>query len=87
MIDCSHANSAKDFRRQVEVARELGARVAAGDADVGALMIESHLVEGRQSMDARLRYGQSVTDACLGWDDTAGALEGLAGAVRAGRTR
>ena len=85
MIDCSHANSAKDFRRQVEVAREIGARVAAGDADVGALMVESHLVEGRQSMDAELRYGQSVTDACLGWDDTANVLGELAAAVRARR--
>ena len=85
MVDCSHANSGKDFRRQADVARDVAARVAGGEDDVGALMIESHLVEGRQSMDGELRYGQSITDACLGWDDTVGVLEELAGAVRARR--
>ena len=82
MIDCSHANSGKDFRRQVAVAAGVAERVAAGDADVGGLMIESHLVEGRQPMDPPLGYGQSITDACLGWDDTVRVLDGLVRAVR-----
>ncbi len=84
MIDCSHANSGKDFHRQVEVAAGIADRVAAGDTDIGGVMLESHLVEGRQAMEVPLEYGQSITDACLGWDDTVGVLERLARAVREG---
>ena len=82
MVDCSHANSAKDFRRQAEVAASLAERIAGGDRAIGALMIESHLVEGRQSIGGELEYGRSVTDACLGWSDTERVLEELACAVR-----
>jgi len=87
MVDCSHGNSGKDPRRQIDVARELGVRRAGGDAAVFGVMLESHLVEGRQAPGPRatLRFGQSVTDACLGWDDTEAVLDGLAGAVRMGR--
>ncbi len=88
MIDCSHGNSGKDHARQPAVARDVAAQVADGSAHVFGLMLESHLVGGRQ--DARpghpLVYGQSITDACLGWDDTAPLLEELAKAVRARRS-
>src|SRR5262245_41844548 len=88
MIDCSHGNSGKDHTRQPAVARDIAAQVAEGSPHVFGIMIESHLVGGRQ--DARpgepLTYGQSITDACLGWDDTVPVLEELAKAVRARRT-
>jgi len=84
MVDCSHGNSGKDFRRQPEVARAVAAQVAAGSADIMGVMIESHLVEGRQDLTAGQppRYGQSITDACLSWDATVPVLEALAAAVR-----
>jgi len=84
MIDCSHGNSQKDFRRQPDVARAVAAQVAAGSAAIIGVMIESHLVEGRQDLQPgrSLTYGQSVTDACLGWEATAPLLEELAAAVR-----
>jgi 3-deoxy-7-phosphoheptulonate synthase len=88
MIDCSHGNSGKDHTRQPAVARDVAAQVAEGSPYVFGVMIESHLVGGRQ--DARpggpLTYGQSITDACLGWDDTVPVLEDLAKAVRARRS-
>ena len=84
MIDCSHANSAKQPRRQIEVAAELGARIAAGERRILGVMVESHLEEGRQDLVAGqpLRHGVSITDACLGFDDSAALLRGLAQAVR-----
>ena len=90
MVDCSHANSAKDHTRQPAVAADIGARVAGGDHSVFGLMIESHLVGGRQDLTSgggveELAYGQSITDACVGWEDTVPILEGLAAAVRARR--
>jgi len=83
MIDCSHANSAKDFRRQSGVARSVVERLANEAAVVGGLMIESHLVEGRQSIGdpAGRVYGQSVTDGCIGWDETVATLQAVADAV------
>lgn len=81
MIDFSHANSEKQHRRQINVAQAVGAQIAAGDARIMGVMIESHLVEGRQDLGGELRYGQSVTDACIGWDDTVAVLRELAGAV------
>src|SRR5207248_5628728 len=83
MVDASHGNSSKDYRRQREVVADVGRQIADGERRVFGLMIESHLLEGRQELgDGRnLTYGQSVTDACLGWDDTVQLLDCLAGAV------
>ncbi|MDM4764126.1 3-deoxy-7-phosphoheptulonate synthase [Galbitalea sp. SE-J8] len=81
VVDASHANSGKSWERQVEVVRELADQVAAGDPIAG-VMIESFLVEGRQELDAvPLVVGRSVTDACIGWADTATLLGELAAAV------
>jgi 3-deoxy-7-phosphoheptulonate synthase len=87
MIDCSHGNSRKDFRAQPSVARAVGEQVAAGERAIIGLMVESHLVQGRQDLTPGqpLMYGRSITDACLGWDDTVPVLEELAAAVRARR--
>lgn len=88
VIDCSHGNSSKDYRRQPAVAAEVAAQVAAGSTVPCGLMLESHLVEGRQELAdgaAGLVYGQSVTDACIGWDTTVEVLDLLAQAVRTRR--
>src|SRR5688500_14098042 len=89
MIDLSHANSAKDYRRQAEVAADIGRQISGGERRVVGVMVESHLQEGRQELEAGkpLAFGQSITDACLGWDDSVKLLEGLAQAVRARRKR
>ena len=78
MVDCSHGNSEKDARRQIDVANALMAHLKA--SPVRALMIESHLVAGRQ--DTPVTYGQSITDACLGFEDTETLLNRLADAIR-----
>ena len=87
MIDCSHANSQKDHTRQPAVCRDVAAQVARGEKRILGLMIESSLVAGSQKMvkGKPLTYGQSITDACIGWDETAGLLKELATAVNAGR--
>jgi 3-deoxy-7-phosphoheptulonate synthase len=87
MIDCSHANSRKDPSRQVGVARSVAEQLAAGDRRIMGVMLESHLVAGRQDAEEgrELTYGQSITDACMGWDDSEQVLEDLAAAVRARR--
>ena len=84
MVDCSHANSAKQHRRQIDVAADVSARVAAGDVVILGVMIESHLYEGRQDLipGRPLKPGVSITDACIGWDDTVPVLRQLARAVR-----
>lgn len=85
VIDCSHANSSKDYARQPAVAADIAQQIAAGSPSICGLMLESHLVEGRQDIvNGRqgLRYGQSVTDGCIGWDSTVAVLEQLADAVR-----
>lgn len=84
MIDCSHANAAKQHRRQIEVAAAIGQQIAAGNRRIVGAMVESHLVEGRQDLKPGndLVYGQSITDACLGWDDSVALLESLAEKVR-----
>ncbi|MBI1196577.1 MAG: 3-deoxy-7-phosphoheptulonate synthase [Phenylobacterium sp.] len=87
VIDASHANSGKDHRRQPGVVADIAAQIAGGERRIAGVMVESHLVEGRQDHVAgrALTYGQSITDACIGWDDTVAALETLAGAVKARR--
>jgi 3-deoxy-7-phosphoheptulonate synthase len=87
MIDTSHSNSEKDYRKQVSVARAVAAQIAEGDERIMGVMIESHLKEGRQDLSAgnELIYGQSITDACIGWEDTVSLLDELAQAVRARR--
>ena len=94
MVDCSHGNSSKDYARQPLVAAYIAEQVAAGERAIQGVMIEGHLVGGRQNLPPAghsptqpLVYGQSVTDACLGWDDTVPVLEGLARAVAARRAR
>ena len=89
MVDFSHANSAKRHERQRDVCRDVAGQIAAGEDAVMGVMIESHLVAGRQDVveGQPLVYGQSITDACIGWDDTVEMLEELARAVTARRTR
>jgi 3-deoxy-7-phosphoheptulonate synthase len=84
MIDFSHANSRKEFKRQIEVCEDVSAQLCAGEEGIMGVMIESNLFEGAQDLGdgTGLVYGQSVTDACLGWGDTVDCLEGLADAVR-----
>ena len=85
MIDCSHGNSMKDYRNQPMVARNVAAQIAAGCKVITSVMIESNLVEGNQKLVndlSGLTRGQSVTDACIGWDDTVETLDCLAAAVR-----
>jgi 3-deoxy-7-phosphoheptulonate synthase len=86
MIDCSHANSRKLHLRQKYVCRDICAQLQDGDKRIMGVMIESNLVEGAQSPTAEpLTRGQSVTDACLSWDDSAPLLDNLAAAVQARR--
>jgi len=89
MVDCSHANSAKQHRRQIEVGADVSAQVAAGSRRIVGVMIESHLHEGRQDLKpgVALQPGVSITDACIGWDDTVPLLRRLADAVRQRRAR
>jgi 3-deoxy-7-phosphoheptulonate synthase len=87
MIDTSHGNSEKDHRRQPLVAHDIAAQVAQGESGIFGVMMESFLVDGRQTLRAGtpLVYGQSITDACIGWEMTVPVLEELAEAVRARR--
>jgi 3-deoxy-7-phosphoheptulonate synthase len=87
MIDTSHGNSEKDYRRQPLVAREIAAQVAQGERGIIGVLMESFLVDGRQDLrdPAQLVYGQSITDACMGWEMTVPVLRELAAAVRARR--
>ncbi len=93
MVDCSHANSEKRFERQLNVARDIAAQVAGGSRRIFGAMIESHLQAGSQKFSpgkddpAKLERGKSITDACLGWDDSAAALAILSEAVTARRGR
>ncbi|OAJ93396.1 3-deoxy-7-phosphoheptulonate synthase AroG [Vibrio bivalvicida] len=87
MIDFSHANSSKQYLRQMVVAEDVAGQLAGGEQAIFGVMIESHLVEGRQDLvDGQApTYGQSITDACIGWDDTEKVLRQLADAVEARR--
>ena len=80
MVDFSHANSRKDYTRQMEVARDVAAQLQTGEQNIMGIMVESHLVEGRQ--DQPETYGQSITDACIGWDTTEELLALMAEANR-----
>ena len=87
MIDCSHANSSKQYRHQIDVAKNVAAQLADGSRAVVGVMVESNLEEGRQELQPGkpLKFGQSITDACLGWEDSIAVLEALAQAVRTRR--
>jgi 3-deoxy-7-phosphoheptulonate synthase len=87
MIDCSHANSNKDHTRQGLVCRNVAAQIAAGDRRILGVMLESNLVAGAQTLvpGKPLVYGQSITDACIDWDETHGLLKELAAAVHSAR--
>jgi len=88
MIDASHGNSGKRHENQIRVCAEIGKEIGDGDARIVGVMVESHLVAGRQdhTIGKTLVYGQSVTDACLGWDDSVAVLETLSAAVTHRRT-
>ena len=89
MIDCSHGNSGKDPAAQVKVGSDVAAQIAAGDERIFGIMIESHLKAGRQDLlpGKPLVYGQSITDACVGWEETRVLIDALASAVRQRRLR
>ncbi len=89
MIDFSHANSGKDYRKQALVCRDVAGQIAAGDRRIIGAMIESNLVSGAQKLvpGQPLVYGQSITDACIDWKETYELLKELSAAVRARRTR
>ncbi len=92
MIDASHANSRKSHENQAAVVGEVANQIAAGDSRIVGIMIESQLVAGRQELRAGARledltYGQSVTDGCIGWEDSVASLETLAAAVRERRIK
>lgn len=87
MIDFSHANSSKQFKKQMEVCEDVCGQLAGGEEAIMGVMVESNLIEGNQSLDTGepLVYGQSVTDACIGWEDTETLLRSLANAVKTRR--
>jgi len=91
MVDCSHANSSKKHERQIDVAKDIAAQISGGSRQVFGVMVESHLKDGAQKFTpgqhdvASLTYGQSITDACIGWDDSEGVLQVLSDAVKARR--
>jgi 3-deoxy-7-phosphoheptulonate synthase len=91
MVDCSHANSSKQHQRQVEVAKDIADQIAAGSRSIFGLMVESHLQPGAQKFSpgkdkvGDLEYGKSITDACLGWEDSTQVLSLLSQAVKARR--
>jgi len=89
MVDFSHANSRKQHRLQIEVAADVAAQMAEGEERIIGVMVESHLKEGRQDLKpgCALEYGMSITDACIGWDDSVGVLDTLAEGVRQRRIK
>jgi len=88
MVDCSHANSSKQHQKQIDVAQEIARQIAGGSRSVFGVMVESHLAAGAQKFTpgvdtiSGLEYGKSITDACLGWDDSTAVLDTLSQAVK-----
>ena len=89
MIDASHANSEKQFQRQIDVSKNIADQISSGDKRIMGIMLESHLIEGRQNVVNvdELTYGQSITDACIGWENTIPVLQNLADAVKQRRKK
>jgi 3-deoxy-7-phosphoheptulonate synthase len=93
MVDCSHANSSKEYQRQTDVARDVARQIAGGSRSIFGLMVESHLQAGAQKFTPgkdtvqALEYGKSITDGCLGWDDSVQLLDVLSESVKARRHR
>ncbi len=85
MVDASHGNSQKQFKKQIDVVENLAIQIAKGNNSLRGLMLESHLVEGNQSITDNLVYGQSITDACMNWDDTLNCLKLISEAVQSRR--
>jgi 3-deoxy-7-phosphoheptulonate synthase len=93
MVDCSHANSSKQHQKQIEVAADIAAQITGGSRQIFGVMVESHLQAGAQKFNpgrddpAKLAYGQSITDACINWDDSLRVLDTLGSAVRKRRIK
>jgi len=91
MVDCSHANSSKQHEKQIDVAKDIAAQLSSGSKSVFGVMVESNLQAGAQKFTpgkdqpSALAYGQSITDACIDWDDSVGVLETLSQGVLARR--
>jgi 3-deoxy-7-phosphoheptulonate synthase len=91
MVDCSHANSSKQHEKQLDVARDIAGQIVGGSRSIFGVMIESHIEAGAQKFTpgkdevSALKYGQSITDACLGWGDSLQALDVLSEAVQSAR--
>jgi 3-deoxy-7-phosphoheptulonate synthase len=88
MVDFSHANSSKQHEKQVDVARDIATQISGGSRSVFGVMVESHIQAGAQKFSpgkddpTQLEYGRSITDACIGWDDSQRVLDILSEAVR-----
>ena len=93
MVDCSHANSSKQHQKQLDVARDIGQQIADGSRSIFGVMVESHIHAGAQKFSpgkddiSKLAYGTSITDACIGWDDSVALLDGLAQSIKRRRAR
>ena len=87
MIDASHGNSQKKFKQQIPVVGSISDQIIDGNKNIKGVMIESHLNEGNQKISDNLIYGQSITDACMGWDDTVSCLEKLNDAINIRRSK
>ena len=82
MVDASHGNSQKQFKKQIQVINNLAEQISGGNGSLRGLMLESNLVEGNQSISDNLTYGQSITDACMNWSDTLECLQVVSEAVK-----
>ena len=82
MVDASHGNSQKQFKKQINVVEDIASQISDGNNSLRGVMLESHLVEGNQSITDNLVYGQSITDACMNWDDTLNCLKLISESVQ-----